>query len=158
MVNHELPPIYDENSKALILGSMPSVKSRSDKKYYAHPQNRFWRVLEGVFGDSVGDDWKNYVLKHHIALWDVIASCDIVGSSDVSIKNVVPNDIKWLLSITKIEHIFVLGKKAFNLYNKYIYPIIGVDAIYLPSTSLANARVKLDELIEEFSLIKEVSQ
>ena len=153
MVEHTLKPIYNHNSKVLILGTIPSVKSRELLFYYAHPQNRFWIVLESVFETKIINK-EEFLLDNNIALWDVIASCDIIGSSDSSIKNVEPNDIKSLVDKTKIKYIFCTGKTSYNLYNRYIYPTTKIEATYLPSTSPANAKTKLDELVKFYSIIK----
>lgn len=156
-VEHTLKPIYDKNSKVLILGSMPSVASRANMKYYAHPSNRFWQILEILF-EETSENWENFILKHHLALWDVIESCDIEGSSDSSIKDVKVNDIASILKQTQIKHIFVLGKTAYNLYEKYIYPDIKIKANYLPSPSSANATFSLERLVEEYRVIKSCSE
>lgn len=147
-VVHNLSPIYDANSKVLILGSIPSVKSREQGFYYAHPKNRFWQTLEKVFKEEISDttsERKDFVLKHNIALFDVIKSCDINSSSDSSIKNIVPNNILKILKETKIEVIFTTGRKAYDLYNKYIFPKTKMKAIYLPSTSPANCPKDIEE-------------
>lgn len=149
---HTLEPIYDENSKVLLLGSFPSIKSREKMMYYSHPQNRFWKVLTILFNEEIVDK-KEFVLKHNIALWDVIESCEIEGSSDSSIKNIKVNDIKNIVDNTKVVNIFVLGKKAMELYNKYILPDLGIEATLLSSTSPANATKSLENLVDEFSVI-----
>jgi len=149
MPEHNIKPVYDDQSKILILGSFPSVKSREGKFFYHHPQNRFWKIMENLFNvkcESI-DDKKNFLLKYHIALWDVIESCDIVGSSDSSIKNVKVNDIKKLIDKSEIKTIFVNGKKSYQLYNKYCLNETKIEAILLPSTSPANAMYTLDKLI-----------
>jgi len=153
MVKHTLKPIYNKESKVLILGTMPSVKSREIGMYYAHPQNRFWRTLEIVFNTKITNK-EEFLFKHNIALWDVIASCDIKKSSDSSIKNVIPNDIKSLIKKTNIKYIFCTGKTAYNLYNKYLFTKIGIDAICLPSPSPANAKVSLKDLVNSYKIIK----
>lgn len=153
MVKHTLKPIYNRNSKVLILGTMPSVKSRELGMYYAHPQNRFWPVLKKVFNIEIIDK-ENFLLEHSIALWDVIASCEIKGSSDNSIKNVIPNDVLSLIKKTEIKHIFTTGKIAYNLYNKYLYELTKIEAICLPSPSSANAKVNLEDLVKEYNIIK----
>lgn len=158
MTLHTIDPVWDENSKVLILGSFPSVKSREEGFFYGHKQNRFWRVMASVCDCPVPqniDEKKSMLLANGIAVWDVIHSCDIVGSSDSSIKNVVPNDILPLLDNGKITKIFTNGKTADRLYKKYIFPKTNIPAFCLPSTSPANARVSLDELIEIWSQIKE---
>lgn len=140
---HSIEPVYDENSRVLILGSFPSVKSREKAFYYGHPQNRFWRILEGIFGeevvplDNVGKS--AFLLAHKIALWDVIASCEITGSSDSSIRNVVPNDLTPILKKSDIQEIYCNGASSFKLYGKYLENAIGIKAQLLPSTSPANA-------------------
>ena len=153
-VIHELEPVYNKESKILILGSIPSVKSRELGFYYMHPSNRFWQVLEGVFKEKIVDK-KAFLNKHHIALWDVIKECDIKSSSDSSIKNIIVNDINELLKKTKINKIYTTGSKADSLYQKYLYPKIKIKNIALPSTSSANAKMKLEDLIKEYKIIKE---
>ena len=121
-VKHEIPPVYDKNSKILILGSFPSVKSRENQFFYHHPQNRFWKVLSGVVGCDIPvtiDDKKEFLLNNNIAVWDVIASCEIEGSSDSSIKNVVVNDLNKIIDTCDIKQIFCNGGKSFELYKKY---------------------------------------
>lgn len=157
MINHPFPPLYDENSRVLILGSFPSVKSREQKFFYGHPQNRFWKVLAAVFEGEVpvtSEEKRVFLLKHRVALWDTIASCEIVGSSDSSIKNVVPNDLTPILSGAKIERIFVNGKTSEKYYNKYIRDRIGREAVCLPSTSPANAAWSLERLVEAWRVIR----
>lgn len=154
-VTHEnIPPFFDENSQILILGSMPSPKSREAGFYYMHPQNRFWRVLSAIFEEEIIDK-KDFLKRHHIALWDTIFSCDIFGASDASIKNVIPNDITSLISKTNIKHIFTAGKTSEKFYRKYSYPKLQMDSICLPSTSPANCRISFTNLLEEWSIIKE---
>ncbi len=149
MVVHSINPVYDEKSEILILGSFPSVKSREDGFFYAHKQNRFWRVLSKAFDTKVPEtveEKKKLLLLNHIALWDVIHSCDINGSADSSIKNVVANDLSVILDNAEIKTIITNGKTADKLYNKYIYPDVKIKSICLASTSPANARVSLDDL------------
>lgn len=156
MVSHPIPPVFDRNSKVLILGSFPSVKSREAQFFYGHPQNRFWKVTSKVFGvpePKTVEEKKAFLLSHGIAVWDVIASCDIEGSSDSSIKNVVPNDLTQLLEHTDIRTIFVNGKTAERFYNKYIKNTIGRDAVCLPSTSPANAAWSVERLTEAWKII-----
>ena len=151
MTVHNIPPVYDENSRILILGSFPSVKSREAAFFYGHPQNRFWKVLASVFdADSpvTVEEKRAFLLRNGIALWDVIGSCDIEGSADAKIKNVAPNDIGIILNTAKIERIIVNGKTAEKYYKKYIYPVFGIEAVCLPSTSPANASVSLEKLTE----------
>ena len=156
MVSHPIPPIYDRHSKVLILGSFPSVKSREAQFFYGHPQNRFWKVTANVFGSSEPrtiDEKKAFLLSHGIAVWDVIASCDIEGSSDSSIRNVIPNDLTKILSVADIRTIFVNGKTAEKFYNKYIKDTIGRKAVCLPSTSPANAAWSVERLTEAWKTI-----
>ena len=139
---HPIPPYYDTDSRILILGSFPSVKSREQKFFYGHPQNRFWKVAASVFNDAVPvgiREKRIFLKKHHIALWDVIGSCDIEGSSDSSIENVSPNDLSVILKSAKIQLIIVNGKTAEKYYKKYQEPETGIKAVCLPSTSPANA-------------------
>lgn len=150
-IYHTFSPVFDENSEVLILGSFPSVKSREQGFYYGHSQNRFWKVLAAVCGCEVPETIeakKSMLLVKHIAIWDVIDSCDIIGSSDSSIKNVVPADIAGILSKTKITRIFANGKTAGKLYEKFCREKTGIDAIILPSTSPANAAFSLERLVE----------
>lgn len=150
MIQHPMEPVYNERSKILILGSFPSVKSREEGFFYGHPQNRFWKVLAAVCKAKVPqtiEEKKAFLLENHIAVWDVIYSCDIVGSSDSSIKNVVANDLSRILDKADIKQIYVNGKKAEQLYKKYIFPVNGREAICLPSTSPANAAWSLERLI-----------
>lgn len=157
MTIHPIPPIYDKNSRILILGSFPSVKSREEKFFYAHPQNRFWKVLSAVVGDVLPkstDEKRSFLARHRIALWDVIASCDIDGSADSTIRGVTVNDIARIVNESDIGQIFVNGKAAEKYYNKYVRPDIFEDAVCLPSTSPANAAWNLERLIEKWSVIK----
>lgn len=152
-VTHEFEPFYDENSKILILGSIPSPKSRELGFYYMHPQNRFWKVISSVFGEDIPipiEDKKQFLKKHNIALWDVLESCDIDGASDSSIKNPIPNDIEKILKNSKVERIYTTGKTAHKLYNKYILNKIGIEDICLSSTSPANVRMSLEDLVDEY--------
>lgn len=157
MIQHPIPPLYDENAKVLILGSFPSVKSREQMFFYGHPQNRFWKVISAVMDvhtpESI-EEKRNFLYTKHIALWDVIASCDITGSSDSSIKNVVANDLSEILKKANIKQIFVNGKTAEKYYNQYIRDTIGRNAVCLPSTSPANAGWNLDRLIEAWKTVK----
>ena len=154
-IKHPFEAIYDKNSKILILGSFPSVKSREQKFFYGHPQNRFWKVIAAIFKEEVPKtilDKKKMLIRNKIALWDVIASCEIIGSSDSSITNAVSNDLTPIFKTAKIEKIFCNGTKSFELYQKYIYPINNIKAEKLPSTSPANAAFNLEKLIKEWSL------
>ena len=142
-VKHTLKPIYDKNSKVLILGSLPSVKSREVGFYYGHPKNRFWKTLEKVFNEQIGnskEEKEEFLLIHHIALFDVIKECEISSSSDSSIKNVTPNNLNPILKKSQIKTIFTTGAKAHQLYKKYIYPKTKIEDIPLPSTSPANCK------------------
>lgn len=152
-VKHELKPIYDQYSKVLILGTMPSVKSRSVGFYYAHPQNRFWPTLEIVMNEKIIDKTE-FLLNHHIALWDIFASCEIKGSSDASIKNAKPNDIEKVIKESNIKVIFTTGKTAYKYYLKFFKDKIDLPVISLSSTSPANCKIKSEELVEEYSVIK----
>ena len=156
MVLHNIPPEYDKGSKILILGSFPSVKSREQEFFYGHSKNRFWKVVSTVFCDSEPitiEDKKAFLHKHKIALWDVIKSCEITGSADSSIKDVVPNDLNVVLDNSNVSKIFINGKTAYKYYKKYIESSINIPAVCLPSTSPANAGVGLNKLIEEWSII-----
>ncbi len=156
MPTHPIPPLYDENSRVLILGSFPSVRSREEMFFYGHPQNRFWRVISAVFDCKTPvtiEEKRRFLLSCGVALWDVIACCDIEGSADSSIKNVVPNDLSVILSAADIKHIFVNGKTAEKYYNRYIKNKIGKDAICLPSTSPANASKSFDELVKAWQIV-----
>ena len=158
MVEHPIHPVFDESSKILILGSFPSVKSREANFFYGHPQNRFWKVLASVFGEEIPmtvEEKREFLLRNHVAVWDVIHSCDIVGSSDSSIKNVVANDLSVILDVAKIEQIFVNGKTAEQYYKKYIEKEIGRKAICLPSTSPANAAWKVERLVDVWKQVKD---
>ena len=153
---HSFEPVYDKASEILILGTLPSVKSRENNFYYGHKQNRFWKVLATLLKEPVPhtiEEKKAMLLAHRIALWDVIASCDIIGSSDSSIKNVVANDIGRVLSKAPIRQIFVNGQTAFKLYKKYVLPETGVMPVCLPSTSPANAAWNMEKLTEAWQVI-----
>ncbi|MBE6125113.1 MAG: DNA-deoxyinosine glycosylase [Erysipelotrichaceae bacterium] len=157
-VIHPLPPVYDENSRVLILGSFPSVKSRETGFFYGHPRNRFWMVLAEVFEDDVPvtiAEKKRFLLKHGVAVWDVIASCEIRGSSDSSITNVRVNDLSIILNKADIKDIYVNGGKAESIYEKYMEKQIGRKCVRLPSTSPANAAWSLDRLTESWKIIRE---
>lgn len=153
MTVHPIPPVFDENSEILILGSFPSVKSRETEFFYGHPQNRFWRVLTAIFGGELpatNTKKAEYLLNNRIALWDVIASCEISGSADSSIKNVFPNDLSMILDTAHIRRIFVNGKTAEKYYKKYSEQKTGITAVCLPSTSPANAAYSLERLIHDW--------
>ena len=155
---HPIPPLYREDAKILILGSFPSVKSREAAFFYGHPQNRFWKVMAAVFEDEAPSDVpqkKEFLLRNHIAVWDVIRSCDIEGSSDSSIRNVVPNDLSLILDKAPIRTIYVNGKTAYRYYRKYTEKMTGRPAVCLPSTSPANASWTLEKLICEWKCIRD---
>ena len=145
-ISHGFEPVFDERSRILVLGSFPSVLSRENAFYYGNPQNRFWQVLAALTGAPVPQtipEKQTLLLGHGIALWDTIASCEITGSSDSSIKNAVPTDINTVLSAANIKGIFCNGATSHKLYMKYCYPNTKVEAVKLPSTSPANAAFSL---------------
>ena len=154
-VEHTLKPIYDEHSKILILGSLPSVKSREVGFYYGHPQNRMWKVMEQLFEVTLQtkEEKITFLKEHHIAMYDVIESCEIEGSSDTKIKEVIPTNLEEILKHSCITQIFTTGKKAYELYEKFQYPKTQIKAIHLPSTSPANATFSLQKLVEHYKLI-----
>lgn len=155
---HSFEPVYDKDSEILILGTLPSVKSRENNFYYGHKQNRFWKVLATLLKEPLPDtieEKKAMLLAHRIALWDVIQSCDIKGSSDSSIKNVQPTDIGMILEKTNVTQIYANGNKAGQLYKRYQFPITGIEATVLPSTSPANAAWSFDRLCEAWRVILE---
>ena len=157
-VKHPIQPVYDKHSKILILGSFPSVKSREGCFFYHHPQNRFWKTLAAVLEQPVPEtieEKRTFLLQNHIAVWDTIASCTIEGSSDSSIKNVVPTDLSVILSEAPDLQIFCNGAASHQYYRKYQEKLIGRQALRLPSTSPANAAWKLDRLKNEWSIILE---
>ena len=137
-VTHTFSPVYDERSRVLILGSFPSVKSREQNFYYGHPQNRFWKVIAEI-------------TKHGIAVWDVIASCDIIGSSDSSIKNVTVNDIEQICHTADLQKVYANGTKAYDLYRKYMSKERKDVIEKLPSTSPANAAWQFDRLCKTWA-------
>jgi len=155
---HPIPPLYDKDCKILILGSFPSVKSREVNFFYGHPQNRFWKLLALLFDEPVPrtvEEKSSLALRHEIAMWDSIHSCTITGSSDSSIRDVVPNDLSVILDNSRVERIFCNGATSYKLYMKYIYPTTGIKAVKLPSTSPANAAFTLDKLAEHWKAIIE---
>lgn len=156
-VEHIFEPVYNESSRILILGSLPSVKSRENHFYYGHPQNRFWKLLAKLCRTAVVpqtiEEKKEFLYRYHIAVWDVIARCDIIGSSDSSIKNVIPNDMHRIIDNAPIERIYANGGKAYELYMQYCYPACRREIIKLPSTSPANAAFSMDRLIEIWNVI-----
>ncbi len=156
MITHPIPPLFSKNSKTLILGSFPSVKSREAAFFYGHPQNRFWAVAAAVFGCEMPqtvEEKKALALSNGLAMWDVIGQCEIEGSADSTIRNVTANDLSVILDNCPIERIFVNGKTAEKYYNKYTLPKTGIKAICLPSTSPANAAWSLEKLIEAWKII-----
>ena len=173
IINHTIPPVWNAESRILILGTMPSPASREAGFFYMHPQNRFWKVVPAVFGeelkfsnkdaatpdfcDSVIQERKDFLLRHNIALWDVLSSCDINGASDASIKNAVPNDFTEILSGSKITKVFCTGKTSFNLWKKFCAekykPRFNLKSECLPSTSPANAAWSFDRLVEVYSCL-----
>lgn len=157
-IEHPIAPVYNKNSKILILGSFPSVKSREGGFFYHHPQNRFWKVISQVFNRPLPqsiDEKRSLLLDLNLALWDVIRSCDIEGSADSSIKNVIPNDLLEILNTADIKQIVCNGNTSYRLYMKYIYPNTGIMPLKLPSTSPANAAFSLDLLITAWSQIRQ---
>lgn len=157
MEKHTIKPYFNMDSKILILGSFPSIKSREVGFYYSHPQNRFWRVLANIFNEAIPltiEDKKELLKKNKIALYDVCASCDISASSDASIKNVIPNDLDVIFSNCFIKVIAFDGKTAFNLYLKYFKNKYDVELICLPSTSPANAKYNIEMLINDYNVLK----
>ena len=157
-IKHPFPPLYDAASRILILGSFPSVKSREQQFFYGHPQNRFWRVTAAVFGCAVPQtvpEKQAFLHANHIALWDVVASCDIRGSADSSIRNVIPNDLTPILAGADIRAIFVNGSTAARYYTQYQMPLLQREAVRLPSTSPANAAWSLERLIAAWSVIRD---
>ncbi|MBE5809609.1 MAG: DNA-deoxyinosine glycosylase [Clostridiales bacterium] len=152
-VDHPFPPVVDANCHILILGSFPSVKSRENGFFYGHPQNRFWRMLAAIFDEEIPEDIpakKALLLRHHIALWDVIASCDIQGSSDASVKNATPVDISRVTDAACIDRVICNGSLAGKLYQRYLETHIGIKAFVLPSTSPANAACSLGKLVDSW--------
>lgn len=157
-LQHPFGPLYGPDSRILILGSFPSVKSREQNFFYGHPQNRFWKVIAALFGQDVPltiPEKKDLILSHRLALWDSIASCVITGSSDATIRDVKPNDLRIILDSAPIERIYCNGRKSHEMYEKYILPVLGREAACLPSTSPANAQWSLEKLIAAWSVIKE---
>ena len=156
-VIHPFEPIYSRTSRILILGSLPSVKSREQNFFYGHPQNRFWKVVSGLMNEPVPayvEEKRKLLLKYDIAIWDVIQSCDIKGSSDSSIKNVTPTDLATIVEQSRITKVFCNGKTSGKLYEKYQSKRVGIDAMILPSTSPANAAYSLERLMDAWRVIK----
>lgn len=160
MVEHTFEPIYDESSRVLILGTMPSPRSREVGFYYGHPRNRFWRIMERLFGYETGELTDNterraFLHAEHIALWDVLARCTIDGASDASIKNAQPNDLARITDVAPIKRIFTTGTKATQLYRRFCEAQTGMSPTALPSTSPANAAKSLDQLVAAYQSIVE---
>lgn len=156
LVTHEFDAFFDKDSRVLILGTIPSPKSREQGFYYGHPQNRFWKVLADVLGEEFPqtvEERKVFLKRNHIALWDVLESCEIKGASDVSIRNAKPNDMNRILQVADIRAIFATGAKAAQLYKKLCFPECGVEAVRLPSTSPANCGCSYEKLREAYSQI-----
>lgn len=159
-IKREFGPVWDANSTVLILGSFPSVKSREVNFYYGHPQNRFWRVMARVLDcpkPESADEKRAMLLSHRVALWDVLEECDIIGSSDSSIKNVVPVDIMTVLSGADIRQIYCNGATAHALFMRYLAPVCSRGAIKLPSTSPANAAWSLERLYQSWERVRDGS-
>ena len=153
---HTFGPVYNKNSKILILGSFPSVKSRELNFYYGHPQNRFWNLMSKIYNEEIGDEIdlkKQFLLKNNIALWDTLKSCEIKGSSDASITNVEINNIEELIKKSNISKIIFNGKTAYNLFvkNADMTKYSNLEIRILPSTSPANAAYSLDKLFDIWS-------
>ena len=160
-VIHEFEPVFDASSRVLMLGTMPSPKSREAGFYYGHPRNRFWRVLADVCGEEIPaakEDKIAFALRNHIAVWDVLAGCEIRGADDSSIRNPVPNDMARILGHADIKAIFATGTKAPRLYKRYCYPKTGIEAVCLPSTSPANCRMSYEELYKAYAVISSYLQ
>ena len=156
LVTHEFDAFFDKDSRVLILGTIPSPKSREQGFYYGHPQNRFWKVLADVLDEAFPqtvEERKGFLKRNHIALWDVLESCEIKGASDVSIRNARPNDMNRILQAADIRAIFATGAKAAQLYKKLCFPECGVEAVRLPSTSPANCGCSYEKLREAYSQI-----
>ncbi len=156
-IRHPIPPTWNAASRVLILGSFPSVKSREAGYFYGHPRNRFWKVLAALYEESVpvGTEARMaFLLRNGIAVWDVISSCEIAGSSDSSIRKVAANDLSVILDAADIRGIFCNGQTSYRLYNRFILPVTGRESVCLPSTSPANAAWSLDMLIAAWSLIR----
>ena len=154
---HPIPPVFDADSRILILGSFPSVRSREEGFFYGHPRNRFWALLSRLLEQPVPatvEEKKAFLLRNRIALWDVIRSCTLTGSSDSSIRDVVPNDLSGILSAADIRAVFVNGRTAEKVYLRHQKPLLGRDAVVLPSTSPANAACSFDRLLEAWRVIR----
>lgn len=152
-LSHPFPPLFHDGSRTLILGSFPSVKSREVMFFYGHPQNRFWRVIAALYNEAVPQtvgEKSSLILRHDLALWDTIQSCTITGSSDSSVRDVVPNDLSVILQNSRVDRVFCNGALSHKLYTRYCQPQTGIPAVKLPSTSPANAAYSLERLIDEW--------
>ncbi len=157
-VTHGFDPVFNEESRILMLGTMPSPKSRETGFYYGHPRNRFWKVVSDVCGEVLPvtrEDKIGFALRNRIAVWDVLAGCEIRGADDSSIRNPAPNDMSRILGHADIKAIFTTGTKAAQLYKRYCYPRMGIEAVSLPSTSPANCRVTYEELYQAYAKIRD---
>jgi len=157
MVLHNIEPVWDSRCRVLVLGSFPSVKSREQRFFYGHPQNRFWPLMGALFSEPVPQtigEKKALLLKHGVALWDVIASCEIEGSSDASIRGVQPNDIASLVRLFPLRAIFTNGSASSRLYRLHVMPGLGIKDTRLPSTSAANARMRLPDLVRAWDAVR----
>lgn len=155
-ISHPLEPLYRKDSKILVLGSFPSVKTREYGFFYGHPNNRFWPIMEALFQEDLGreiGERKDFLLRHQIAVYDSIYQCDIVGSSDASIKNVVPSNLSVIFEEATIQAVYCNGGTSYKYYQKYHAEKSAIKGTKLPSTSPANARYRLDDLIEEWKVI-----
>lgn len=160
-VLHTIEPIFDSGSRILILGSFPSVKSRESQFYYGNPRNRFWLVLAALFEEPVPDsvpDKRRFLLRHKIAVWDVIQSCEITGSNDSSIRDPLPNDLNRILSVSPVSRIFTNGSAAARLYKRFCFPLTNIEAVPLPSTSPANAAADIQALLKAWSRVRDASE
>lgn len=156
---HPIPPLYDGNSRILILGSFPSRASRAAAFFYGHPRNRFWPLIARIVGEeppASTEEKRSLALRHGIALWDTVASCDIRGSADASITGAAVNDIGVILKAAPIKAIFTNGATSTKLYERYIYPVTGIPSVPLPSTSPANAVCGMDALYEKWKVIADL--
>ena len=154
---HPLKPVFDADSRVLILGTMPSPRSREVGFYYGHPQNRFWKVMAQLFNEALPTDTEErtaFLKRHHIALWDVLQQCEITGAQDSSIRNPVANDLSQILDHAPIRAIFATGKTAGKWYTKLIQPQTGIPITILPSTSPANCAVSMEGLLQEYGIIR----
>lgn len=153
---HPFPPVWDSRCEVLILGSFPSVKSREDGFYYGHPRNRFWPLLAALLNcpePQTVPEKQVLLLEHHLALWDVLAACEIAGSSDSSIRNPVPNDLRSILEAAPVTRIYCNGSTAYRFYVRYQQAQTGMEAVCLPSTSPANASWQMERLLRAWHCI-----